>query len=68
MIAHGPPEAYEYTIERGADGTPVRSATGNPVIKFGPAEHTDASDAPLRGFRWTLLRAVPWLLGLPPFF
>lgn len=68
MIAHGPPQVYEYTIERAADGTPVRTTSGEPEIKFGPAEHTDASDEPLRGFRWTLLRAVPWLAGLPPFF
>jgi phosphatidylserine/phosphatidylglycerophosphate/cardiolipin synthase-like enzyme len=67
MIARGAPEVYEYTIERDADGDAVR-VNGSPVIRFGPAQHTDASEAPLRGFRWALLRAVPWLAGLPPFF
>jgi phosphatidylserine/phosphatidylglycerophosphate/cardiolipin synthase-like enzyme len=67
-IARGAPEVYQYTIERNADGDPVRTATGNVVIKFGPGQHTEASEAPLRGFRWALLRAVPWLAGLPPFF
>jgi phosphatidylserine/phosphatidylglycerophosphate/cardiolipin synthase-like enzyme len=67
-IAQGPPAAYEYTIKRGADGNPVRTADGVPVIEFGPADHTEVAEGPLYGFRWALLRAVPWLTGLPPFF
>jgi len=68
MIARGPPEVYEYTIERDADGQPVRSATGEPVIRFGPANRTDSSEWPRLGFRWVPLNAIPWLAGIPPLF
>jgi phosphatidylserine/phosphatidylglycerophosphate/cardiolipin synthase-like enzyme len=67
MIARGAPEVYEYKIGRDAAGHPVLE-NGIPRIEFGPADHTDAGEGPLYGFRWTLLRAVPWLAGLPPFF
>ena len=50
------------------DGAPVRSATGEPVVQFGPADHTDVAESSPPGFRWTLLRAVPWLARLPRFF
>jgi putative cardiolipin synthase len=68
MIERGAPDVYEYKIERGADGQPVRNALGDVVIEFGPADHTDSGEGPLYGFRWTLLRAVPWLVGLPALF
>lgn len=68
MIVSGPPLVYEYKIERDDDGEPVLDALGSPVIEFGPADHTDSGEGPLYGLRWTLLRAVPWLTGLPPFF
>jgi phosphatidylserine/phosphatidylglycerophosphate/cardiolipin synthase-like enzyme len=68
MIARGAPGVYEYTIERDAEGNPVRTASGEPKIAFGPADHTDASKWPRTGFRWVPLRFVPWALGLPPFF
>jgi phosphatidylserine/phosphatidylglycerophosphate/cardiolipin synthase-like enzyme len=68
MIAMGAPVVHQYTIERAANGEPVRTATGEPVIAFGPADHTDAAELPRRGVRWTLVRTVPWLAGLPPFF
>jgi hypothetical protein len=68
MIERGAPEVYEYTIERDAEGNPVRDRNGDLVISFGPANHTDSGQGPLRGFRWLLLRAVPWVAGMPPFF
>jgi phosphatidylserine/phosphatidylglycerophosphate/cardiolipin synthase-like enzyme len=66
MIARGAPEVYEYTIERDQDGDPVLSAGGAPVIAFGPDHHADSP--PALGTRWMLLRATPWLTGLPPLF
>lgn len=68
MIERGAPEVYQYAIQRGADGEPLRNRRGDPLIEFGPANHTTAGQGPIRGFRWALLRAVPWLAGLPPFF
>jgi hypothetical protein len=51
-----------------AHGEPVRTLTGEPVIALGPADHTNADEWPRPGLRFALLRAVPWLAGLPPFF
>jgi putative cardiolipin synthase len=68
MIAAGPPGVYEYTIERDAEGRPVRTATGEVAIAFGPGDHADAAEWPRPGIRMAFVRAVPWLFGLPPFF
>jgi phosphatidylserine/phosphatidylglycerophosphate/cardiolipin synthase-like enzyme len=68
MIAAGPPQVYEYTIERDAAGRPVHTATGEVAIGFGPADHTDVAQWPRPGVRVAFVRAVPWLFGLPSFF
>jgi len=68
MIARGAPEVYEYRIARDERGEPVRTPTGEVVIAFGPNDHADAMAWPRRGVRWGLVRAVPWLTGLPPLF
>ena len=68
MIAAGPPQVYEYTIQRDADGNPVHTATGEVAIGFGPADHTDAAQWPRPGVRVAFVRTVPWLFGLPSFF
>lgn len=68
MIAAGPPEVYEYTIARDPEGKPMRTATGEVAIAFGPGDHTDATQWPRPGVRLAFVRAVPWLFGLPSFF
>lgn len=68
MIARGAPEVYEYTIKRDGNGDPARTPGGEVAIEFGPADHTDATGWPRPGIRWTLVRSIPRLLGLPPFF
>jgi phosphatidylserine/phosphatidylglycerophosphate/cardiolipin synthase-like enzyme len=68
MIARGAPQVYEYRIARDDRGEPVRTPTGEVVIAFGPSDHADGIPWPRRGVRWGLVRAVPWLSGLPPLF
>jgi phosphatidylserine/phosphatidylglycerophosphate/cardiolipin synthase-like enzyme len=68
LIARGAPRVYEYRIARDEHGAPVRTPTGEVVIAFGPNDHAGAIPWPRRGVRWGLVRAVPWLSGLPPLF
>lgn len=67
-IATGAPETLEYRIAREADGTVRRDAEGDPIVVFGPRDHTDP--ARWRGLAawWTLLRTLEDWVGFDPIF
>jgi hypothetical protein len=48
--------------------TPRERRGGEVAIEFGPDDHIDSTGWPRPGIRWTLVRSIPRLLGLPPFF
>lgn len=68
QMAEGPPGLYEYRIERGRDGEPVRGKDGRPVVAFGPKDHTSPADWRKVQAYWAMLRAAEKLPGLAPLF
>lgn len=67
-IAQGEPYVYRYRIERHADGTPKYKDDDEPLIAFGPEDHTDIKDKKMLQAIRTALRAADALPGVSPFF
>lgn len=67
LLAEGPPRAYEYRIERRADGRP-RLEKGRPVVAFGPWDHADPDAWTRLSFYSKLLHGAAVMIpGLSPF-
>jgi phosphatidylserine/phosphatidylglycerophosphate/cardiolipin synthase-like enzyme len=62
-LASGPPELYEYRIERDSAGRPLGAADGRPRVAFGPRDHAD----PDTWVRPSLLWRALGLFARPPF-
>lgn len=67
-LAKGPPLVYRYRIERNPDGTPRYDEDGNPLVAFGPSDHTDMDDLVRLQAFWKTLQAAEALPGVTPFF
>lgn len=67
-LAQGPPELYEYQIQRDADGRPLRDADGNVLVLFGPEDHSNPKEWPSASCGWRLLGASAHLPMIPPIF
>ena len=57
------PAVYEYRIRRDAQGRPVRSKDGKPVVAFGPRNHSTPDEWKAVHRYWTLLRIAKLLPG-----
>lgn len=67
-LAAGAPKTYRYRIVRNQDGTPKRDEDGEPIVEFGPEDHTDVeSMVRLRIYR-KILKATDMLPGVSLFF
>lgn len=67
-LAQGPPELYEYQIQRDARGRPLRDADGKALVLFGPEDHSNPEEWPSAGCAWRLLRVAACLPTIPPIF
>lgn len=68
LLAHGPPLVYQYRILRNSDGYVVRTETGEPVIAFGPRDHSDPSQWKQTGWLWRLLNLATCHPSAPSIF
>jgi hypothetical protein len=60
-MSRGPPEVLEYTLERDANGAPLRDASQQLVVGFGPEDHSDpASLAKARSRKLALAVLTPF--------
>lgn len=66
LVAAGAPRAYEYRIERRADGR-ARLEDGNPVVAFGPWDHADPDAWKRLALYLRLLRGAAVVPGWSPF-
>ncbi len=67
-IAAGGPETLEYRIARDADGAVRRDAEGDPIVVFGPRDHTDPERWTGLAAWWALLRTLEDWAGFDPIF
>jgi phosphatidylserine/phosphatidylglycerophosphate/cardiolipin synthase-like enzyme len=67
-IATGGPETLEYRIARDPSGAVRRDADGDPIVVFGPEDHTDPERWTGLAAWWTLLRTLEDWVGFDPIF
>ena len=67
-LTTGEPKVYRYRIARNEDGTPERDEDGEPIVEFGPEDHTKAEKMTKLQLYRKALNAADLLPGVSPFF
>ncbi len=67
-LAAGQPRVFRYAIERNPDGSPRLDDNGQPVVAFGPRDHTNLEDMKKLKVLRKALQAADLLPGVSSFF